>query len=111
MKRSHWSRDEALVFLAALAPLLREAGFGVALGGSVLVRGESSNDLDVVVFPFTTERFELGAARIAFQVLGMRPLYTEETVKKRWRQLGSNDMKHVEIWEHQNKRIDIFFLK
>jgi hypothetical protein len=41
----------------------------------------------------------------------MKRLVTLDKVHEAWRKLGSYDCKHVEIWEFQNKRVDILFLK
>jgi len=52
----HWTQTEALLFLADLETKAAAAGLHVALAGSVLYRGESKKDLDVVIYPHTKEK-------------------------------------------------------
>lgn len=48
----NWTLDNALPIIRNIAGIARDHGFGVALRGSVLERGESENDLDLF---FTVE--------------------------------------------------------
>ena len=41
-----WTLDQALELVRGLGPKLNEAGFGIAIAGSVLLKGESKKDLD-----------------------------------------------------------------
>jgi hypothetical protein len=54
-----WKFDEALPLLRQIVPIAERNGFSVALYGSVLAIGESSNDLDL----FFIEQSE-GAGRV-----------------------------------------------
>jgi hypothetical protein len=42
-----WTLDEALPLIRKIAEAARTCGYSVALYGSVLVRGESTKDLDI----------------------------------------------------------------
>lgn len=44
-----WTLDDALPIIRKIAPIARECGLDVALRGSVLLRGESTNDLDLLL--------------------------------------------------------------
>lgn len=110
-----WTLQQAQELCAQLEPELRQAGFGIALGGSVLHKGQSFHDLDLILFPMqklTLELFpnEKAKARDVLLRLGAMLQVHTDTVHEHWRKKGSNDIKQVEIWRYQNKRIDIFFL-
>ena len=44
----HWSIEEALPIIRTLAPIVHKCGLDVALRGSVLLKGESDSDLDLI---------------------------------------------------------------
>jgi len=50
-EKSMWTQAEAIVMLSALEPELAMQGFHCALTGSVLYRGTSTKDLDVIIYP------------------------------------------------------------
>lgn len=106
-----WTLANARDLIRTMLPALQLAGYEVALAGSVLKEGMSAKDLDLVIFPISTATQDLEMLRVALRTAGLVLKYDEETVKRRWRTLGSEDEKHVEIFEHQGRRIDIFFLR
>jgi hypothetical protein len=102
------ARRDRLIQL--LAEPLRTAGFGVGLGGSVLTKGSSDKDLDLIVFPLNASDFSLDAARGTFLVAGMQLLWNRYEIARFWSDAGSSDTKHVEVWAYENRRVDVFFL-
>lgn len=46
-----WTREQAFWVIELLEPLLANAGAHCALNGSVLYRGSSTKDLDLIVYP------------------------------------------------------------
>ncbi len=102
---SVWSFEEAVLFAKSLHEFVNPLGFGIALTGSVLTKGFSEKDLDLVVFPlkkissdykFLVEnlpRFGLTFVRLPNKNLGYQ-----------------DDGKNVQVWEYDNKRVDLFFL-
>lgn len=54
-----WSFDEALEVIRELAPLLAKHGWGVGLTGSVLLKGSSDNDLDLIVYPLDSGKVDV----------------------------------------------------
>jgi hypothetical protein len=46
-----WTQQEAIWMLASLEPRLKEVGCHCGLTGSVLYRGDSKKDLDVIIYP------------------------------------------------------------
>jgi len=107
-----WTKDEAMEFIGRLLPHLEEAGFTVALTGSLLLGKESKKDLDLIVFPINASNFNNGLAHLAFEKIGMRVKATRGQVARTWESVGSFDTKHVEVWWTEDKRrIDVFYLK
>lgn len=107
--RTNWTLDEALPFVRSLGEELYPDWY-VALAGSVLMRGNSEKDLDVLVFPRSTAENKLSECKAVLTMFGLKLLYSREVVTMKWIREGSNDTKHVEVWEWQNKRVDLFFV-
>jgi hypothetical protein len=57
-----WTLEQARNFLHLLEPHVTRAGYGIALGGSVLMRGYSFKDLDVIVHDRAIPLVPLGMA-------------------------------------------------
>ena len=106
-----WGLEKALEFLRALRPALERVGFSCALAGSVLQEGHSDNDLDVVVFPLDTTCCNRSLADMVFKQFGMEQLWHRHEIAEFWHRKGSTDTKHVEVWSHNNRRVDVFFLQ
>lgn len=107
-----WTMEDSLRFIRRLYPTLKEAGFSVALTGSVLFDGESKNDLDLVIYPQNASEYSLDKLHNALKKEGLKVLYPRHVVAKAWAALGSNDTKVVESWmTGDNHRIDVFLLR
>jgi hypothetical protein len=109
-QRSGWTLAEALSFCRSLAEYLKPKGYYVGLAGSVLTRGRSRKDLDIVVYPESAPAHEAAALRDHLRAFGLKLRVPVENVHLRWRKLGSVDTKHVEVWYFDRKRVDIFTL-
>lgn len=113
--RRRWTLDAAVTFLHDLQAMLLRDGipFYVGLTGSVLYGStrSSSKDLDIICYPTSTQKSDLHALKEALQAFGLRLLYDRDIVTARWRRLGSDDTKHIEVWALGPKRVDIFFLQ
>lgn len=110
--RTPWHLVEALEFVQDFAPIAARCGYGVALAGSVLTKGKSKKDLDLVVFPLRAGKEREYQLREAMIVeLNMKLVYDEAFVKAEWKRLyDSDDTKRVDVWEWLGKRIDVFYL-
>jgi hypothetical protein len=107
-----WTLHEAVEFVQGLVHPLEIRGFAVGLTGSVLTKGSSMHDLDIIVYPLrSTPATNIEDAKSALQDAGMRCHIRSETLKEVWKRKGSLDEKEVEVWRFKEKRVDVFFLK
>jgi hypothetical protein len=102
-----WTSDEALVLVRSLSERLAPS-YHVALAGSVLLRGSSQKDLDLIVYPTSTASACVDRVREALEAAGLILVHGVEVVHAKWRREGSLDEKHVEVWEYRGKRVDVF---
>lgn len=108
---ARWTREEALEVCAAIEVPLKKVGWAIALSGSLLTKGKSTKDFDLIVYPYTTANADKMAVKTLLLSMGFTCVHEEAVVKETWKRLGSSDTKHVEVWAtDQNKRVDLFFL-
>ena len=110
VKYTPWTLDEGLSFVRCLQSPLAPLGYGIAMAGSVLIRGDSKTDLDIVVFPYSTAEQSYSAVQEAFDEFGMKRIFSMAAVQRFRLRQKSHDKKHVEIWMYEGHRIDVFFL-
>ena len=113
-----WDLKHATEFVRFLQEETRPIGWCVALTGSVLFKGSSLKDLDIVIFPYSTDKADENALRQLLQSLGLKMILSQDGVHKIWREMGSTDEKNVSIWTFEShgvnegtRRIDLFILK
>lgn len=104
-----WYLPEARLFLKELHAALQPIGYSVGLVGSVLLKGFSFKDLDVIIFPDSTAKLNDKGLRKALVKFGLKLQYDRASVRNAWKKLGNYDTKHVEVWEYNGQRIDLFF--
>ena len=105
-----WNRDEALALIDTLAPSLKSVGYYIGLTGSVLIKGTSRNDLDLIVYPASTTAQDKARVAEVLTSAGLQLIAGKEAVHRKWHRSGSTDEKHVEYWELDARKIDVFFL-
>lgn len=106
-----WTMSEAMELVKHVDPKLRAAGFSMGVLGSVLIKGYSTDDLDIVVYPLSAASNDHDDAVKALTVAGMELRCPRDWVTRRWRQTGSQDTKWVEVWRWNGKRVDVFFMQ
>lgn len=106
-----WFLQGALDFIRDLSDAVRAVGFDVALAGSVLKKGHSKKDIDIVLFPLRTDKMNHSRLHKALLSFGMTQLLDQTSVTLLWRKAGSDDCKRVEVWDYKGKRVDLFFLE
>ena len=100
-----WSLDEAMAFTNALRKYIFPLGFDVALTGSVLAKGYSEKDLDVIVYPLKK------ISSNYTELLKQLPNFGLKFIRLPNNNLGyQDDGKNVQVWEYSGKRVDLFFL-
>lgn len=106
-----WDLEGGLEFIRQIAPGLLNAGWGIGLTGSVLLRGESNNDLDLIVYPQNDGQVDRDKLHQALSDAGLRQRHDVDVVHRAWRRRQSTDCKHVEVWETPlGNRFDLFVL-
>lgn len=100
-----WTLEEAIKLLRELEPTANAHGLHLGITGSVLYKGESQKDLDIVVYPRKTTQTNIHAQDgMKFRVAvapkwNFRTPYHPEDTKEVWSAILSG------------KKIDFFFLK
>jgi hypothetical protein len=106
-----WAIHEALEFVRMLEAHLAPVGFHATIAGSVLHKGESPNDLDVILFPHDTGSIDMPKVFEALEEAGLKPKHSRAAVARAWERQESADTKHVEVWTFGERRVDLFFLR
>ena len=125
-----WTLDEALTLIRELNPLLVKAGWYLGLTGSVLIKGHSEKDLDLIAYPLNTAKVDRewlyrvlvhsGGLTMKWDVASIhgfwkqaakRAAREDEDTGPNWMTTHPIDSKHVEGWHTEDgKRIDLFIL-
>lgn len=111
-----WSLENVIVVARKLAFDLRVAGWGIGICGSVLVKGMSRKDADIILFPLNANHRDVESAKLVLTKYGMTCIFDEAFIKEMWKKRGSDDTKHVEAWSFgknhpfEGRRIDVFFM-
>ena len=107
-----WNLEEAIDFSRSLEEVLVPVGFHCGISGSVLIKGHSDDDLDLVVYPHSSGNICIDDLYNSFDAIGMILKSSRSKVTETWEGKGSSDMKNVEIWHTpEGKRVDVFHLK
>ncbi len=107
MKRT--TLEEILPLVKQIDMILGDR-YHVALGGSMLTEGSSTKDMDLFIYPHTTELASLEEVHSYLKALpGMKKVFSTRFVHRQWRKQGSKDTKAVEVWVWGKLRIDIFY--
>ena len=105
-----WSLNEALEFIRRLESFVVPAGYHVGVLGSVLVKGSSEKNLDLLLSPRDSTQQDRALLCEALLAAGLYPLLGVMDIHAIWRRKGSSDRKHVECWLFGRKRVDLFLL-
>lgn len=111
MNEPRWTLDEGLELIRKLVDPLKNVGYSIGVTGSVLIRGSSNDDIDLLVYPLSTS---IQNEELAVQTLidfGFILKYDVEQVHTAWRKMGSTDEKHVRLFRYDGRRVDVFFVR
>lgn len=111
--RTKWAIEEGQQLCASLAEPLKELGVGIGLTGSVLHKGASPKDLDLILYPYNASLpVDWDKVREYLKSQGWKVFLTHEQIRKVWEEKKSTDTKHVEVWWSPDmRRVDVFLLK
>ena len=103
---SPWTLEEGIDICRQIEAKISSWGFHCGLTGSCLFRGQSSKDLDIIIYPhkYVGENYSITDV---VEVLKQSFCKELEPIDHR----HYNDFKTVYWGDFQNKRIDFFFLK
>ena len=100
-----WTIEQACDFCTNLHNYLVTFGYDVGLAGGILLRGESNKDIDIIIYPLKKISSDFNAMYQSLPNFGLK------FVRLPNNNFGyQDDGKRVEIWDFQDKRVDLFFL-
>jgi len=113
-----WTLESALELARRLESHLVVVGWHCAIAGSVMRLGESAKDLDLVMFPHLdlvmfphrapAPEVAQDLRRKVLEICGLEIHKTAAQMHAYWSTLGSNDLKHVEVWrDDSGRRVDV----
>lgn len=97
-----WTLEQGIELARRLEPIALAHNAHVAIGGSVLHRGESMKDLDIFVYPRKTAK--------AFSWMSLLVAFDATDIQQRPHDY-QGDVKIVFQTEIDGKRVDFFFVK
>lgn len=98
-----WTLPKAVELINKLNPELLKLGFYLGLTGSVLFKGESNKDLDLILYPYKFNNVDYQKALVLIKTL--TKAYNVYAVEHEL-----NDSKIVFVMKGKDFRIDIFIL-
>ncbi len=102
-----WTFENARDMCALLDNKLRPLGWFVGLTGSLLTKGESAKDADIILYRGgVTQACTMAVLKKTLAKLGFENRTTPEFYARQ----AARDVKHVEIFDWFGDRVDIFFL-
>jgi len=103
-----WERPEAIKMCSFLERYLSPLGVHIALGGSILYRGTSEHDVDIIVYPHHVPTATFSQIHQVFQLL----IHLGFTYKKEEDTTPSTTDKPVyQLYTPKGKkRVDFFFI-
>lgn len=106
-----WTLEEAQRLISTLDSVADTTGWHFALAGGVMRKGSSEHDLDLIAYPRTSTKSDRNMLRFILGALGWRLRVPVKEMHVYWKEKGSKDRKHVEVWQTSDKRrVDLFIL-
>lgn len=106
-----WTLEEVRNIIGQLEAPGITLGWHFALAGGVLRNGESKHDLDLIAYPRTSTNSNRDNLRFLLELLGWSLRVQVKDMHRYWKEKGSKDRKHVEVWNTSDgRRVDLFIL-
>lgn len=107
-----WTFFEAIAIVNDLDAAWEKSGWHFTFAGSVLRNGSSEKDLDIIAFPHDSSKASHGKLWRLLKGHRWKLRIDARQLHDFWRQKGSSDRKHVEVWKTEDgRRVDVFVLK
>lgn len=107
-----WTRSAAIRFAARVERALAPLKFHVGIVGSVLHRGRSSKDLDLIVYPhdLSTATWNDDDIKVYMYRAKLVRRLSARMLLQYWAAKSSSDTKYVDVWERPGgQRVDVFW--
>lgn len=109
---SSWTLSDALALARELWSPLMDRGWHVGITGSVMYRGSSSKDLDLIAYPRCTTTSKRARLTAYLRSIGWRLRSPASVTREVWRERGGTDEKHVEVWQTPDgRRVDVMVME
>ena len=108
-----WTREEAIWVVERLEPLLAEVGAHCALSGSVMYRGTSDKDLDLIIYPHANKPLDVQENSPVSNVLQKFfkcDKLNDATAGNGYDKGDDTSRLILYCWTPKGKRVDFFFL-
>jgi len=103
-----WTLTEAVDWIRANNLMIESHNACVGLTGSVLFKGQSIKDLDVIVFPLKTSKSSPTPFEVC-QLFGLNFIADRTMAHMNYKEGDTKTVIHTE--DNQGRRIDLFFLQ
>lgn len=103
--KTMWTLAEGIDLCRAIEKEIIPAGYHCALGGGVLMRGESGKDLDIFIYPHNGKKLNPALVRPKLALVGCKSEFAPGHSENPF------DSKTIELWSYKNKWIDFFFVQ
>ena len=111
-KDVQWTLGSAVDFCRFIQPLIREGGYHCGLTGSSLIHGESTKDVDILIYPHDKSVTSfIGATMILEGHCGIQGLRKCLAGKSEEELAKYPDDKDIWIGDYKGKRVDFFFVQ
>ena len=100
-----WTLEQAQELVQLIEGIVEQARYHVAIAGSVATKGRSIKDLDLILYPHTTEQTQDSMSILGhLSKIGLSDFAILDRV-------AYNRPVYIAYFGPENKRIDIFFLE
>lgn len=109
-----WNTESAIELIRDIQAKFADAGLHLAFTGSVLYRGESTKDLDFIVYPHKCPMSYEDMSQRTHELLthlGWKRIRNCQEMLQYWRSLGNDEQKWVEVYSVKHRRVDVMFLQ
>lgn len=108
---STWNLQEALTLARLIEPIVVQFGYHTALGGGVLLRGESEKDVDIILYERTKDTKPAPPKEVLAGLVAIGFSEKFHLCKHGASAAEIGEYKKVFVGTFFGKRVDLFFLR